>query len=134
MVPTLARRGAPKASATFYGQIWYKMLITRHNPWEATMALAEMLTPEEVAEYLRVTPATVYASIRQGRLVAFRVGQQYRISRENLDLFLLSNATAQPPLRTFNEDDVERFLDEDHIDESIREIGQNLLRALRSKA
>lgn len=98
------------------------------------MALAEMLTPEEVAEYLRVTPATVYASIRQGRLVAFRVGQQYRISRENLDLFLLSNATAQPPLRTFNEDDVERFLDEDHIDESIREIGQNLLRALRSKA
>lgn len=98
------------------------------------MALADMLTPEEVAEYLRVTPATVYSSIRQGRLVAFRVGQQYRISRENLDLFLLSNATAQPPLRIFNEDDVERFLDADHIDESIREIGQNLLRALRSKA
>lgn len=98
------------------------------------MALAEMLTPEEVAEYLRVTPATVYTSIRQGRLVAFRVGQQYRISRENLDLFLLSNATAQPPLRTFNEDDVEHFLDEDHIEGNTREIGQNLLRVLRSKA
>lgn len=95
------------------------------------MAVSDIMTPEQVAEYLQVSSATVYGCIDQGKLVAFRVGQQYRISRENLDMFLLSNATGQPHLRTYSEDDIQRFLDEDRLDPEALEIAQNLLRALQ---
>ncbi len=97
------------------------------------MAVSDIATPEQVAEYLQVSPATVYGLIRQGRLIAFRVGQQYRVSRENLDLFLLSNATGQPNLRVYSEEDVQRFLDEDRLDPETQETGQDLLRSLRSQ-
>jgi excisionase family DNA binding protein len=88
------------------------------------------MTPEQVAEYLQVSPATVYGCIRKGKLIAFRVGQQYRISRENLDLFLLSNATGQPGLRVYSDEDVERFIEEDRIDLETQEIAEKLNRAL----
>jgi excisionase family DNA binding protein len=97
------------------------------------MAVSDIMTPEQVAEYLQVSSATVYGCIRQGKLVAFRVGQQYRISRENLDLFLLSNATSQPGLRVYSDADVQRFLDEDRLDTETQEIAENLLRSLQSK-
>lgn len=94
------------------------------------MAVADIMTPEQVATYLQVSPATVYGCIRQGRLVAFRVGQQYRISRENLDLFLLSNSTGQPRLRVYTDEEVERFIEEDRIDPETREIADKLNRML----
>jgi excisionase family DNA binding protein len=38
------------------------------------------LTPSEVAAYLGVSIAVVYRLIRAGRLIATRVGGQYRIT------------------------------------------------------
>lgn len=51
-----------------------------------------VLTPEEAAVYLRVTPAEVHALIEDGRLPAARIGGEYRIARRAVDDFLSSRA------------------------------------------
>jgi excisionase family DNA binding protein len=53
----------------------------------------EVLTPEQVADYLQVRKDTVYRYIREGKLTAVRLGRSYRVPRENIDLFLLANST-----------------------------------------
>ena len=45
-------------------------------------------TIEEVADILRVNPATVRKLIESGELGATRVGRQYRISQEALDDYI----------------------------------------------
>ena len=47
-----------------------------------------ILTPQEVAEYLQLTPDTIYRYIREGKLAAAKFGRHYRIPKENVDLFL----------------------------------------------
>lgn len=42
------------------------------------------LTVEEVAEKLKVSPATVYALLRAGELISYKVGRAWRI--DELDL------------------------------------------------
>ena len=37
-------------------------------------------TVDELAEYWRVNPSTIYGMIRSGKLVAFKVGVGYRIT------------------------------------------------------
>jgi excisionase family DNA binding protein len=55
-----------------------------------------LLTPEEAAGVLRVSPMTVRRLIRQGRLPAARVGGQYRLSSDALERVL----TTAPNERT----------------------------------
>ncbi len=50
------------------------------------------LTPEEVAEELRVSRFTIYDLIKRGELQAFRVGRKMRILRSALDSFTTSSA------------------------------------------
>jgi excisionase family DNA binding protein len=45
----------------------------------------EVLTVQEVAEMLKITPATVYAWCRAGKLPAFKIGQQWRIRARALE-------------------------------------------------
>lgn len=47
----------------------------------------EWFTVEEAAEYLRVSRRTIYKLTREGRLPAFRIGQERhrRFRREDLD-------------------------------------------------
>jgi excisionase family DNA binding protein len=45
-------------------------------------------TVEEVAKMLRVSEATVRRLIKSGQLKAVSVGNQFRISQEDLDEFL----------------------------------------------
>lgn len=98
-----------------------------------SLAAPEIMTPEQVAEYLQISPATVYRYIRGGKLVAFHIGPQYRISRENLDAFLFATATVPSGLREYSAEDVAQFLEEDEIDSKTREIGERLLQGLRSR-
>lgn len=44
----------------------------------------EMLTPEQVAEWLQIHAGTVYRWIREGKLPALQVGRVYRIPREDV--------------------------------------------------
>jgi len=45
----------------------------------------EVLTLEEVAEYLRLSKKTVYKMARSGELPAFKAGNHWRLKRPELD-------------------------------------------------
>jgi len=53
----------------------------------------KLLTTEEVAEYLRVKPATVRSLIRDKKLKAVKIGPEYRITDEDLNTFIDENRT-----------------------------------------
>jgi excisionase family DNA binding protein len=95
----------------------------------------DVLTPQEVAEYLQLTPDTVYRYIREGRLVASKLGRQYRVPKENVELFLLATSVAgDARMRTFSRQQVMEWLEDDRIDEETRSIGQEFLEALQGES
>ncbi len=51
-----------------------------------------LMTVPEVAAYLRLNPATIYRLAKEGSLPAFRIGRQWRFSREALDDWLRTRA------------------------------------------
>jgi excisionase family DNA binding protein len=61
--------------------------------------MRDLMTPEQVADYLQLTKDTVYRLIRSRKLPAARIGRSYRIPREDLDAFLLAHST-RPELRS----------------------------------
>ena len=87
----------------------------------------EIMTPEQAAEYLQVSRETVYRYIRQGRLVASRLGRSYRVPKRNLDLLLWENRTTQIPLRQYTRDEVKAFLRDDELDAAATQIAQRFL-------
>jgi excisionase family DNA binding protein len=48
----------------------------------------EVMVPEEIAKFLRVSLATVEEEIRSGRLPALQIGSDWRILRKDFDQFL----------------------------------------------
>src|SRR6266542_1570883 len=60
--------------------------------------MREMMTPEQVADYLQLNTDTVYRLIRQNQLAASQIGRTYRIPREDLESFLLTHST-RPQVR-----------------------------------
>ena len=94
-------------------------------------AMREIMTPPQVAEYLQLTPETVYRYIREGKLVASRLGRQYRISRESVEMLLAATSTAgSAGLRSFTAEEVAAWLEEDQIDQATKASGEQLLAAL----
>lgn len=59
--------------------------MTERNPVEP-----EIMTPEEVADYLRLNRETVYRTLRRGQLPGIKVGSQWRVSRSALNKALNS--------------------------------------------
>jgi len=57
---------------------------------QTTVSDTELLTLQEAAQALRVTPVTVLRAIRSGKLEARRLGEhgRYRITAEALDAYL----------------------------------------------
>ena len=64
----------------------------------------DILTPEQVADYLQLRKETIYRYIRSGHLYATKVGRSYRVSRDDILSFLRLNST-DPAMR---EEEVER--------------------------
>lgn len=92
----------------------------------------DILTPQEVADYLQLTPDTVYRYIREGKLAAAKFGRHYRIPKENVALLLLVSSTAGGAyMRDFSREEIEGWLQEDQIDEQTRTTGQKLLADLQ---
>jgi excisionase family DNA binding protein len=54
----------------------------------AAASVTEVMSVEEAAAYLKVTPADVQSAIDAGDLPARRLGSQYRISKSAIDAFL----------------------------------------------
>ena len=51
------------------------------------------LTPQEVAKDLQLNTLTVYGYIKRKKLLAIKIGRNYRIAKEDLDKFIKSNKT-----------------------------------------
>ncbi len=47
--------------------------------------MANVLTLEELASYLRVHPSTVYRMLKKGQIPAFKVGSDWRFNLEAID-------------------------------------------------
>lgn len=83
------------------------------------------MTPEQAADYLQVSRETVYRYIRQGKLVASRLGRAYRIPRRNLDLLLWQSRTSALPLRQYTPEQVAAFLEADQLEGEAAEIARS---------
>jgi excisionase family DNA binding protein len=62
----------------------------------------QIFTIRELSEHLRVHPTTIYRLLRQGRLPGFRVGSNWRFSREAIEQWereQAGRAPASPPRR-----------------------------------
>ena len=85
----------------------------------------EVLTPEQAAEYLQVNRETVYRYIRQGKLVASKLGRTYRIPKRSLELLLWATRTRDDiSLREYTGDEIAGFLADDQLDEEAQEIAK----------
>lgn len=57
----------------------------------------EIMTVEQVADYLQLNKLTVYKYLREGRLPASKLGKSYRIRKSDVDWFL--DTAKQDPRR-----------------------------------
>jgi excisionase family DNA binding protein len=51
--------------------------------------MAEIMTPKEVANYLRMGVLTVYKYAKQGTIPSFRIGTSWRFNKNKIDAALL---------------------------------------------
>ena len=56
---------------------------------------SELLTVDEVADFLRVKPSTVYEWAKNGKIPASKVGRLWRFSREEVEAWV-RNGGLQP--------------------------------------
>jgi len=56
---------------------------------------SELLTVDEVADFLRVKPSTVYEWAKQGKIPASKVGRLWRFSRKDVEAWV-RNGGVQP--------------------------------------
>lgn len=87
--------------------------------------LQEVLTPDQAAEYLQVDRETIYRYIRQGKLIASRLGRTYRVPRRSVDLLLWATRTRPDiTLREYTAADLAGFIEADQLDEAARNIAE----------
>lgn len=53
----------------------------------------DFLTVEETAKILKVTKMTIYRHIKDGSLLAYKIGKNFRIEKDNLDSFIKKNSS-----------------------------------------
>jgi excisionase family DNA binding protein len=61
-----------------------------------------LLTTEQVAEYLKVDKFTVYRLVTQGKIPAFKVGNQWRFKQTLLDEWLMRNSNMRKSAKESN--------------------------------
>jgi excisionase family DNA binding protein len=88
----------------------------------------QLMTPEQVAQFLQIDRSTVYRYIREGKLSAFRIGRGYRISPDSVDL-LLKGTSTRPfiELREYTDEQIEDFLREDKLSEEALKVVETFL-------
>jgi excisionase family DNA binding protein len=80
-------------------------------------SVPEIMTPEQAAAYLQVGRGMIYRYVREGKLLASRIGRGYRIPRESVELLLLATRTRPDiVLREYGDEEVAEFLRRDEID------------------
>jgi len=56
-----------------------------------------IMTVDEVARYLRCHPTTIYRMLREGKIPAFRVGQDWRFNLDTIDKWMREEADRAKP-------------------------------------
>ena len=51
--------------------------------------MSEIMTPKEVANYLKMSVLTVYKHAKQGTIPGFRIGNSWRFDKNRIDAALL---------------------------------------------
>lgn len=92
----------------------------------------EILTTNQVADYLQVDRETVYRYIRSGQLIASKLGRRYRISKANVDALLWTTRTGPDiRLREFTDDDIAAFEKADKLTGKAKEIAEQFDRYVK---
>jgi excisionase family DNA binding protein len=90
----------------------------------------EIFTPDQAASYLQVDKETIYRYIRQGKLIASKLGRTYRIPKGSIDLLLWATRTREDiTLREYTGREVAEFIRSDELDEEAQEIAKRFLSA-----
>lgn len=90
----------------------------------------EIYTPDQAAEYLQVERETIYRYIRQGKLVASKLGRTYRIPKGSIDLLLWATRTREDiSLREYTGSEISEFITADKLDKEAQEIAKRFLSA-----
>ena len=90
--------------------------------------IREIFTPEQAADYLQVDKETIYRYIRQGKLVASRLGRTYRIPRGSIDLLLWATRTREDiTFREYTGREIAEFIKADQLDEEAKKIADRFL-------
>jgi excisionase family DNA binding protein len=66
--------------------------------------MATVMTLEEVAEYLRVHPSTVYRLLKDRNIPAFKVGSDWRFNIDSIEKWVVKLETAQGPVQSLPAD------------------------------
>jgi excisionase family DNA binding protein len=53
--------------------------------------LKKILTINEIAEYLKVHPMTVYKYVKEGKIPAFKIGKSWRIQKDSIQKWMGDN-------------------------------------------
>lgn len=61
-----------------------------------------LLTTEQIAQYLKVDKFTVYRLVAKKKIPAFRVGNQWRFKRSMIDDWLMKNSNMRISARKTN--------------------------------
>lgn len=62
---------------------------------EKDVESGDLLTPEQVADYLNVNKFTVYRLITNKKIPAFKVGNQWRFKQQTIDAWLMARSNLQ---------------------------------------
>jgi excisionase family DNA binding protein len=58
--------------------------------------MAEVMTLEEVAEFLHVHPSTIYRLLKKRTIPAFKMGSDWRFNQESIERWVRSLEAQQP--------------------------------------
>ena len=93
----------------------------------------DILTPEQVAAYLQIDRETVYRYIRDGKLVASKLGRTYRIPKRSIELLLWTTRTRPDiSLREYTGAELDEFMATDALDEEAQTIVNQIKQASAS--
>ncbi len=87
----------------------------------------DIFTPDQAAAYLQVDRETIYRFIRDGKLVASKLGRAYRIPKRSIDLLLWVTRTRPDIiLREYTGAEIDEFIAADTLDEEAHLIVQRM--------
>jgi excisionase family DNA binding protein len=86
--------------------------------------MAELMTVEEVANYLRVTEKTIYRLLKRGSISATKVGHQWRFDKASIDEWLRQKPVeTKASILVIDDEEVVRLL----FKETLEELGHRVI-------